>query len=42
MLGLIVWCIIIIVIGACLLPWWVLPTFILAGVVFSFLDDKVI
>lgn len=28
MLGLIVWCIIIIVIAVCLLPWWFLPSMI--------------
>lgn len=40
MLGLIVWCIIIIVIGACILPWWALPTFFLAGVIWCLLDHK--
>lgn len=40
MLGLIVWCIIIIVIGACIMPWWALPTLFLAGVVWCLLDNK--
>jgi len=40
MLGLIVWCIIIIVIAACLLPWWVLPTFALAGFIWCLIDSK--
>ena len=40
MLGLIVWCIIIIVIACCILPWWWLPTMIIIGIIWSFIDPK--
>ena len=40
MLGLIVWCIIIIVIACCIMPWWFLPTMIIAGVLWALIDPK--
>lgn len=33
MLGLIVWCIIIIFIAACIMPWWFFPVVILGAIV---------
>lgn len=33
MLGLIVWCILIIFIAACILPWWFIPVCIIATIV---------
>lgn len=40
MLGLIVWCIIIIIIAWCLLPWWVMPTFLILGFLWSLMNKK--
>ena len=35
MLGLIIWCILIIIIAACLLPWWFLPAMATIGVLYE-------
>lgn len=40
MLGCIVWCIIFIFIGACILPWWFLPTVFIVGIIYSLLDKN--
>ena len=40
MLGVIVWCIILIVIGACIMPWWVMPTIFAAGFLWSIMQKK--
>jgi len=40
MLGLIVWCILIIVIACCILPWWFLPTVIVFSVLSQWLFGK--
>lgn len=40
MLGLIVWCIIIIIIGVCILPWWALPTLIIGAIIWNCLFGK--
>jgi len=37
MLGLIVWCIIIIVIAVCILPWWFLPVTVLYFIIVELL-----
>lgn len=34
MAGIIIWCILLIVIAACLLPWWFIPSCIVAGALY--------
>lgn len=40
MLGLYVWCIILIIIGICLLPWWVFPSMIVGGLIWFYIEYK--
>ena len=41
MAGLLILCIFIIIIGACIMPWWALPTFFLLAIIyFLFFDQK--
>ena len=40
MAGLFVWAIILIIIGACLLPWWFIPACIVAGIISFYFDNK--
>ena len=40
MLGVIVWCILLIFIAACILPWWFLPAVFVTGVLWTFMNKK--
>ena len=41
MAGLLILCIFIIIIGACIMPWWALPTFFVGAIIyFLFVDRK--
>lgn len=40
MLGVIVWCILLIIIAACIMPWWWLPVCIIAGVLSAMMNPK--
>jgi hypothetical protein len=40
MLGLIIWCILIIIIAVCITPWWFLPSVIIVSIINEFLFGK--
>lgn len=40
MLGLIVWGIILIFIAACLLPWWFIPSVVIAGFAWGIINSN--
>jgi len=40
MIGLYVWCAILIFIAACLLPWWFFPTMIVGGLIWFWFEYK--